>query len=179
MIIKLISPLKIQKNNGTVVSLEKQLAYMPYIQAKLHEDMITLFNDNEAFSGLVQYFDDHTIAKAFTKTTFVTVEKLKVKDKFQLMGVCYCILDEDAEKTENLLDNIIEEIKKNITGQYSDGWGEGFEQKVIETFDGGVYVSFWSSDDDWNIEVQKTPTYKNILEKLEETLEKINNILED
>jgi hypothetical protein len=178
VIIKLISPLKIQKNDGTVVSLEKQLEYMPYIQARLHEDMITLFEDGESFTGLVQYFSDHTMAKAFTKTTFVTVERLKVEDKTRLMGVCYCVLDEDAEKTENLLDNIIQEIKKNIIGQYSDGWGEGFEQKAIETFDEEIYVSFWSGDDGWNIEVEKPPTYKNILDKLEEALEKINNILE-
>ncbi|HIT34864.1 MAG TPA: hypothetical protein IAC31_09640 [Candidatus Faecousia intestinigallinarum] len=38
-----------------------------------------------------------------------------------------------------------------IRGQNSDGLGEGFEQRPIETADGDLYVHFWNSGDDYFI----------------------------
>jgi len=42
-----------------------------------------------------------------------------------------------------------EEIRDYCVGQASDGFGEGFEQRPLETPDGGLYISFWDSGDDW------------------------------
>ncbi len=33
-----------------------------------------------------------------------------------------------------------------ISGQYSDGWGEGFEQRDIRVDDGTLAVHFWQED---------------------------------
>lgn len=50
-------------------------------------------------------------------------------------------------------------MKDWISGQNSDGLGEGFEQCPIETVDGSIYVHFWNSGDEYFIanadEIQK------------------------
>ena len=61
----------------------------------------------------------------------------------RLFGRIDCSLKEPltAEETENL--------REWITGQCSDGLGEGFEQQPIDTEDGKLYVSFWHSGEDY------------------------------
>lgn len=44
-----------------------------------------------------------------------------------------------------------------ITGQYSDGWGEGFEQREIDVGDGKLYVHFWQEDG-----FKMTPSFEKI-----------------
>ena len=61
----------------------------------------------------------------------------------RLFGRIDCSLKEalTAEETEALRDW--------LTGQCSDGLGEGFEQHPIDTMDGELFVSFWNSGDDY------------------------------
>ena len=42
-------------------------------------------------------------------------------------------------------------MKEWISGQNSDGLGEGFEQRPIETEDGDLHVHFWNSGNDYRI----------------------------
>ena len=44
-----------------------------------------------------------------------------------------------------------------ITGQYSDGWGEGFEQRDIRVDDGTLAVHFWQEDG-----FKMTPSFEKI-----------------
>lgn len=61
----------------------------------------------------------------------------------RLFGRIDCSLKEalTAEETEALRDW--------LTGQCSDGLGEGFEQQPIDTMDGELFVSFWNSGNDY------------------------------
>lgn len=44
-----------------------------------------------------------------------------------------------------------EKVREWVRGQNSDGFGEGLEQRPIETEDGDLYVSMWNSGDDYFI----------------------------
>ena len=39
------------------------------------------------------------------------------------------------------------ELTEWLSSQFSDGWGEGMEQREIQVDDGELYVSFWDSSD--------------------------------
>lgn len=49
----------------------------------------------------------------------------------------------------------IESVKNWITGQNSDGLGEGFEQRDIRTDDDVIQVSFWNFSDDYYVETEE------------------------
>ena len=52
-----------------------------------------------------------------------------------------------VELKETLLDDEQTVLCNYISGQYSDGWGEGFEQREIDVGDGKLYVHFWQDND--------------------------------
>jgi hypothetical protein len=45
----------------------------------------------------------------------------------------------------------LERLKDYVSGQASDGFGEGFEQRPIKTAEDEIYVHLWSSDKRWSI----------------------------
>ena len=55
--------------------------------------------------------------------------------------------------TSALAADEVETLKDFFAGQYSDGWGEGFEQHAIQTEWGALYVCFWP--DDFMIETEE------------------------
>lgn len=57
----------------------------------------------------------------------------------------------DVRLTESMTAEEKEELKDWISGQNSDGAGEGFEQQDIDTEDGTLNVSFWHSGNDYYI----------------------------
>ena len=46
-------------------------------------------------------------------------------------------------------------LMEEWSGQESDGWGEGFEQRPIQTSEGELYVSFWNSGHDFFIATEE------------------------
>ena len=67
----------------------------------------------------------------------------------RLWGVAECQISGELSAGE------LAALKKYISGQASDGWGEGFEQQEI-TLDGGreLYVHLWQ-DEDWSIRTEQ------------------------
>ena len=57
--------------------------------------------------------------------------------------LCGCLT---VELKEALLDDEQTVLCNYISGQYSDGWGEGFEQRDIRVEDGTLAVHFWQED---------------------------------
>ena len=90
------------------------------------------------FNGdLMQYYheDDSVRNKVITAVPSVEVHGNKL---------CGCLT---VELKEPLLDDEQTVLCNYISGQYSDGWGEGFEQREIDVGDGKLYVHFWQDYD--------------------------------
>ena len=80
----------------------------------------------------------------------------------RLWGVAECQISGELSAEE------LAALKKYISGQASDGWGEGFEQREIE-LDGGreLYIHLWQ-DEDWSIrtEQERFEPYRDKLPQL-------------
>lgn len=105
-------------------------------------------NDTCDFGGdLMQYYheDDSVRNKVVTAVPSVEVHGNKL---------CGCLT---VELKEPLLDDEQTILCNYITGQYSDGWGEGFEQRDIRVDDGTLAVHFWQEDG-----FKMTPSFEKI-----------------
>ena len=87
--------------------------------------------------NLMDYFHGSAAVK---ESVISAVPSVKQKD-----GVLYGCTT--LELTTFLEQSETKELYEYVTGQYSDGWGEGFEQQEIQVGDGEIYVHFWQSDD--------------------------------
>lgn len=124
-------------NEALELSNYEVIDYIDEILEAIEKDNLP----EEKERGLMKYYDDHDSVNAKVSKYEFSVEM--VED--ELMGVAIFTLN-DALTVQEL-----EKIKDNITGQASDGWGEGFEQRVIKTDIGDIYISFWNSGKDWFI----------------------------
>ena len=98
----------------------------------------------ETESGIMHWYDKEDAVCEKVKRMEFTVEE---RDR-RLWGVAECKVV--GELTANEKVNLID----FISGQASDGWGEGFEQREIRTGEGELYIHLWN-DDNWSIMVEQ------------------------
>ena len=90
------------------------------------------------FNGdLMQYYheDDSVRQKVVSAVPSVEIHGNKL---------CGCL---NGELRESLNEGEQAVLCDYISGQYSDGWGEGFEQREIDVGNGKLYVHFWQDHD--------------------------------
>lgn len=89
--------------------------------------------------NMAQYLDRNSGVAAKLMSAVWTVEEMDGR----LLGRIDCHLKEPLTAEE------LADLREEILGQCSDGLGEGFEQRPIETDEGDLYVSYWNSSDDY------------------------------
>lgn len=117
------------------------LAYQDQILAAILKERMP----EETERGLMKYYHKNDSVNEKVQSLFFTVEQIGDK----LMGVAECRVQGDLSNVE------IAQLKEYVTGQASDGFGEGFEQRPIKVSDGEIYVSLWNSDKNWSIMTQE------------------------
>ena len=88
---------------------------------------------------MAQYLDRNAGVAANLMSAVWTVEEMDGR----LLGRIDCHLKEPLTSEE------MADLREEILGQCSDGLGEGFEQRPIETDEGDLYVSYWNSGDNY------------------------------
>ncbi|MDD4808376.1 MAG: antirestriction protein ArdA [Oscillospiraceae bacterium] len=100
--------------------------------------------DTEGDRGLALYLDNVLLGrKVYSMNPTVEVWQ------DELWGVL------EVQTYGELSDGEMQELISQWSGQCSDGWGEGFEQRPIKTEDGELYVSFWNAGKDFFIKPEQ------------------------
>ena len=109
--------------------------------------------DSDDGGNLMPYFDEDR-NPGVRKKVLSAVPTVEIRDG-ELMGCTKVKLKEPLTEAE------MQDLQDYLKGQFSDGWGEGFEQQEIQTGDGVLYVHFAEEPFDFIVEqVQGTETSK-------------------
>jgi hypothetical protein len=101
------------------------------------------FQNYQGNDNMAEYFDEYDSKTAYKKIKYA---------EWKFEEVNGCLWGKvNVSLTENLTKDETEELKDWISGQNSDGLGEGFEQQEIRTYNHTISVSFWNPDDNYRI----------------------------
>lgn len=135
---KLYCPLSIlaepQDDNSDMEEMPSQ-CFIDY-EDEINERIMRSLDFEEKERGLITWTDDvHLGQKIYSALPSVESRN------GDLYGVVTLKSYGELDKAELI------GITDEMTGQLSDGWGEGFEQRDIKLGSDRVYISFWNSDD--------------------------------
>ena len=119
-------------DEGMLWEGEDLTPYASEIQEKITE-YSRVGHEDDKTDNLMDYFDG---SAAIKEKVVSAVPSVKESD-----GVLYGCTT--LELKEYLETEELSELCEYLTGQYSDGWGEGFEQQGIQVDEGELYIHFW------------------------------------
>ncbi len=124
-------------------------------QSCIHETMLENQMPEEKSRGLMHWYDKDDGVNRKVQSVVFDVESRN--------GQLWCIAE--CRMVGELLPEEKETLAEYITGQASDGWGEGFEQRAIKLDEGELYVSLWNSSN-WSIQTEEEKFSPNSLTRL-------------
>lgn len=115
---------------------------MAYYEGSIQETIDRRSSDDGG--NLMLYFDEKENPGVKAKV-LSAVPSVVIRDG-ELMGCTTVRLKEPLDKME------MQDLQGYLKGQFSDGWGEGFEQQEIQTGDGVLFVHFGEEPFDFTVE---------------------------
>lgn len=151
--LKFFSPLIIETLSSYETAWDRDTEYEPLLECEkiscaddINEFIAGYVCDGEENRGLMAYYDSDSPVNEKVVSAFPSVE---AKDG-KLMGVLTSKVCGELTATE------LEELRDWWSGQESDGYGEGWEQRDIDTDEfGEINVHFWNDGMDWNIKMEE------------------------
>ena len=117
------------------------LRYADEINKKITKDLIT--DENSEKHGLAAYLEEDKLSKKI----YSIYPKVEVRNG-NMYGTAVVRSYGALDKAE------LSTLKEYISGQFSDGWGESFEQHPVTLGSDKVYISFWNSGDDYFLKTE-------------------------
>lgn len=143
------------EEESTLLSSRELLGFEDRILGAMVKNRIP----EEAERGLMNWYHEQDAVNDKVRSAVFTAE---VRER-QLWGVAECRV------VGTLTPEELDALKEYVSGQASDGWGEGFEQREITMPDGGeLYVHLWSSEYEWSIETEQERFAPKLAEGLPE-----------
>jgi len=131
-------------NEGNVKNELSQHEAVEYAD-EIRDAMKSYAEPGQTKRGLMEYYNEVDSVDEKVQSLFLDVE---IHDG-RLWTVAALDLTEPLDLPELI------ELCGYITGQYSDGWGEAFEQQDIKVEGGDLNVHLWRSGDEFFIDTQK------------------------